>query len=160
MGQMVKRFLKIMLLKHEHWGTLPTCVPVKIVKGHLVGSILNAQICEKQNTSLRSQIPQLNLVAKSGATPNLKISNFNQFRSRIHKIFRIAVAPYFAVKSSKGACGHSRSQTWWSQARLSFLQKMWIKNTADNVTLRISMYTCRERGIVLNWNNKMQLKSF
>ena len=52
MGRMVKRFLKIMLLKHGHWGTLPTCVPVKLVKGHLVGSVFNGQICEKTKYEL------------------------------------------------------------------------------------------------------------
>ena len=52
---------------------------------------------------------------------------------------RFTVLPDIAVESSRGAWGHSRSYTQWSQARLLFFKNSKInsfKNTADQVALR------------------------
>ena len=50
------------------------------------------------------------------------------FLTPVHWIFRIPIAPDFEVESGKWACGHSKSQTQWSQPRLLFFFKLMHKN--------------------------------
>ena len=38
-GRIVKRFSNIILLRHGHWGTFPTCLLVFLVHSHLVSCI-------------------------------------------------------------------------------------------------------------------------
>ena len=92
----------------------------------------NAKIFEKQKTSLRSPSLPYRVTASSPGRFDRKVGRDRKpqifwFSSRVHWIFRFAGAPDFAVKSTRGACGHSRSQTRWSQARLSFFENLRIK---------------------------------
>ena len=68
-----------------------------------------------------------------------------QFSSRVHLIFRLTASHHFAVKSSRGGCGHSRSQTRWSQTRLSLLENLCIKkHNRPSDPSKFHRYTCRQ----------------
>ena len=79
-----------------------------------------------------------------------------QFLTWVHRIFRTAVAPDFVVESSRGAFGHSRSHTRWSQARLSFLENLCIKK---HIRLRAS--SCIDTFYFLQLlRNSLNIKGF
>ena len=103
---------------------------------------------EKWKTSLRSPSPASQVTVSCSGRFESKVGldrkpQIFQFASRFHWIFRFAAACDFAVKSARGACGHSRSQTRWSQARRLFFENLRIKKHS-----RLSDRSLNDRTLV------------
>ena len=75
---------------------------------------------------------------------NRKISIYWELNLKIGK-FEVCGGTDFAVESTRGACGHSRSQSRESQARLAFFENLCIKNHSQlSDPLRFHWQACRQ----------------
>ena len=95
-NRIVKLFSKIMLLWPGYWGTLSTRVLVNIVKGHLVGCVLDyinfwktIDKCDHRVWLLKwLKVPLLDLTSKSGATAVTQKARLGD-RNRVFRFSKI-----------------------------------------------------------------------